>query len=111
MILRYTEKVDLFCDGVDPFSIPETEYSTSLLPKNVQYFDVFNYCINKSSAYTLEAFRAYKSLDAYKMFECGWIQDIASKEVSVGCLISAHVSYWAFDLFYISMTTVFQVNY
>lgn len=98
---RYLQKITHYCDGVDPFLLPVSAFTTSVLPKNVQYFDIFNYCINKSSAYTLEAFRAYKTLEAYKMFENGFVQKIASKEVSVGILINARVSILTFNHFYI----------
>lgn len=89
--LRYAEKVTLFCDGIDPFLLPASDFSPTVLPKNVQYFDIYNYCINTSCTYTMETFRSYKSMEAYKWFESGWIQNIGSKIVSAGLLISAHV--------------------
>lgn len=74
----------MFCDGVDPFNIPQQQLEANNLPKNVQYFDILEYCLNKASPYTREAFRAYKSLDAYKLFENGWVQELKSKKLKEG---------------------------
>ena len=67
--IRYEELVKKFCNQIDPYTIK----SKCILPKNVQYYDIVNYCINNSSHYTTESFRAYKTLEAYKYFESGWV--------------------------------------
>lgn len=82
---RYKQKVKDFCNGLDPYTLKSEK---DPLPRNVGYFDIFNYCINKDSAYTHQSFKAYKSLEAYKMFENGWVQSVMCKKLDNGSSIS-----------------------
>jgi len=43
---------------------------------DVEYGDIFNYCITSPNGYSQEELKAYKSLDAYKFFVDGWVSDI-----------------------------------
>ena len=56
------------------------KHCTDSLPTNLQYFDIVNYCINKDSSYTMEAFKKYKSLEAYKYYESGFVRSIGCKK-------------------------------
>lgn len=85
---RYNQKIREFCDGIDPFTLRN---ETCALPRNVGYFDVYHYCIERDSSYTHAAFKAYKSLDAYQYFENGWVQSIVCKRISRGFIIVAKV--------------------
>lgn len=88
--LRYNEKVNKFCGDIDPYTLtPAT--AKDPLPCTVHYFDICNYCIGKDSSYTHEAFKAYKSLEAFKLYESGWIQSILCKSISTGFIFLARV--------------------
>lgn len=89
VLKRYKQKVDEFCDKFDPYQMKNENDS---LPRNVGYFDVYNYCILKDSSYTHQAFKAYKSLEVYKMFENGWVQSIICKNISNGSILLSKVS-------------------
>jgi len=46
--------------------------SLDLVPE-VTYPDIFNFLVLTKSPYTLDEFKAYKSLEAYNFFASGWI--------------------------------------
>ena len=96
---RYAEKLS-YIDGQDPYSIPKESLSDdpTILP-SVTYPDIVNYLVFNSSAYTKEDLKAYKGLQAYIQFECGWVQEIVSLSASNGnCLVKAKV--WYDNLFF-----------
>lgn len=64
-------KVKFHDDCVNAETLPQT----FVLRKMCNTLTFFSYCINKESAHTLKAFRAYKTLDAYKLFVSGWIHE------------------------------------
>ena len=74
---RYAEKLGSL--GIlDPYSVPQVLFkpikSLDSLP-NVQYPDIVNYLIFNPSAYTGQEMKAYKSTDAYRYFQAGWVND------------------------------------
>ena len=72
---RYLEKIA----GIgDPFYIPKTELSKEAFPP-VEATDIFNYLVLGYSFCTSQRFKAYKSLDAYKYFVCGFVNCFGSK--------------------------------
>ena len=75
---RYVRKI-FDIDGIDPYEIPERSWSSNPvdLPE-VNYISFVNYFYLEKSAYTREELRAYKSLEAYKAFVAGWVQEIQS---------------------------------
>ena len=42
---------------------------------NVEYPDIFNYFVTSVSTYTKQQLKAYKSLEGYRYFVDGWIQE------------------------------------
>lgn len=75
---RYSEKL-LYIDSYDPYDIPVASWSKSSenLPCT-NYADIVNYVVFAKSAYTLDQFKAYKTLGSYKLFVAGWVRDIWS---------------------------------
>jgi len=50
------------------------------------YPDMVNYLKYGISAYTMQEFRTFKSLEAYEQFCCGWVQDLETpKPVTLNC--------------------------
>ncbi|KAJ6639622.1 hypothetical protein Bhyg_12369 [Pseudolycoriella hygida] len=88
--IRYDQKVKDFCGGIDPFTLTVAKCP---LPRNVAYFDICNYCIEKDSSYTHESFKAYKCLDAYQYYENGWVQSLLCKKIDTGSIILARVKH------------------
>ena len=72
---RYLEKI---ASTGDPFCIPKTELSEETFPP-VEATDIFNYLVLGQSFCTSQRFKAYKSLDAYKYFICGFVNCFGSK--------------------------------
>lgn len=78
---RYKEKMDL-CGGIDPYQIKGCELSDNykMFPKTT-FFDVSNYLVDGTSFVTSNAFRAYKSLDAWKWHKSGWVTSLKIKSL------------------------------
>lgn len=73
---RYEEKM-LLCSGIDPYSTKEKEMS--LVSKDfpvIRVSDIANYMISSTSPYTKLPFNAYKSTEAYKYFQSGFVLSI-----------------------------------
>ena len=61
----------------DPYCVREVEFGSDATTwPPVEHVDVINYLIFTPSAYTSEQLKKYKSLDAYKFFQDGWIKKI-----------------------------------
>ena len=74
---RYLEKIA----GVgDPYLIPHNYLWTNVLP-SVQCTDIFNYLVLGKSFCTSQGFKAFKSLEAYKYFECGFVNCWEQKQL------------------------------
>ena len=72
---RYLEKCEILGLG-DPYLLPQGMFikltdETVILPP-VEFGDVYIYLIEKASAYSKQALKAYKSLEAYRNFIDGW---------------------------------------
>ena len=86
--VRYDAKIKLIGNEFDQFDWND---DVKLLP-STSYFDIFNYLVFSPSPYTMEDLRAYKGLEAYNQFVCGWVRE---KQVCVKqdvCVITARVS-------------------
>ena len=73
---RYLEKISVI--GKDPYCILSSELSKDVVPP-VQCTDIFNYLVLGKSFCTTEKFKAFKSLEAYKYFECGFVEYLGGK--------------------------------
>ena len=73
---RYQEKL-LLIDGLDPYTVSKDAvvYNVDAFPK-VIYPDIVNYLVFGPSPFSMEDMRAYKSLEAYNQFVCGWVRDL-----------------------------------
>ncbi|KAJ8049986.1 hypothetical protein HOLleu_02982 [Holothuria leucospilota] len=76
----YQEKINKL--GIsDPYTSPQILYSpiaaasVDTVP-DLEYPDKVNYLIFNPSPYTGKVLKAYKSTDAYKYFQSGWVQDL-----------------------------------
>ncbi|XP_049459045.1 uncharacterized protein LOC125905196 [Epinephelus fuscoguttatus] len=73
---RYIEKLQML-NNVDPYDITAKDWSQdpAVLPP-LTYPDIVNYLVFGLSAYTLQEFKSYKSLEAHEQFCSGWVQDL-----------------------------------
>ncbi len=92
---RYKEKIVL-CEGIDPYKIVKNEFSQNYedLP-TVNYFDLCNYFVYAKSVYTQQEMMAHKSLEAYKLFENGWVKSIL--EIDSNVPFYCYCNYYCID--------------
>ena len=86
---RYLEKISVI--KVDPYCIPFAELNKDNLPP-VQCVDVFNYLVLGKSFCTSQKFKAFKSMEAYKYFECGFVNCLGTKMYKKNYVTVAKVS-------------------
>ena len=88
---RYFEKLKLI-DNRDPYEIPKKEWTNKVdLWPEIEYPDIVNYLVNTQSTYTLKDMKAYKSLESYNQFVCGWVKEVGQITFGDKCLMSARV--------------------
>lgn len=85
---RYLEKISLI--GRDPYDLREEESVNKDFP-NVQWGDIVNYLVFKKSSYTLQNFKAFKSLEGYNQFICGWVKTINAMKIGEWYLVIGKV--------------------
>ena len=91
--LRYKEKIDLIFN-CDPYTIKKDEMMTEIenFP-SISYPDIVNYFLFALSPLTKEELKAYKVLESYNQFVCGWVKEVLMKEFSNGkVLMTGRVS-------------------
>ena len=90
--MRYVDKIKVI-GNIDPYVLPDNQFKNddSLLPP-VTYPDIFTYFIYKTSYYTKQELKAYKSLEAYNQFTSGWVKERGCKEIKERILISGKVT-------------------
>ncbi|XP_061670303.1 uncharacterized protein LOC133497991 [Syngnathoides biaculeatus] len=88
-LARYKLKLS-FIKGIDPYGVREEEFSTDNqgLP-NITYPDIVNYLVNTAGSYILKEMKAYKSLESYKYFVCGWVKDVQHRSINDQVIIIA----------------------
>ena len=74
---RYRQKIHIIND-LDPYQIPKHQFDQVLKVPQTNTTDIFNYLVLGKSAYTLEEYKNYKSMDAYKAFVAGFVGDVCS---------------------------------
>ena len=75
-----------------PYCISSTEWGKDVSQwPLIGFLDVINYLVYSPSAYTSEQLKKYKSLEAYKFYQDGWIQQILHKKIGELHLVLAKV--------------------
>ena len=88
--VRYDQKTA--CLQTDPYVIPAKEFDNDRTKwPEVGYVDVVNYLLFNKSSYTKDQLKNYKSLEAYKLFQDGWIKELLHKDVQGVHLFRAKV--------------------
>ena len=91
---RYDEIIRMI-NNIDPYSIDKDDFSSDVKQfACVTNFDIINYLVFTTSAYTKDQVKAYKSLEAYNHFINGWVHDVKVKvfQTSDVCLHVSKVS-------------------
>lgn len=88
--VRYMEKVRAI--GLNPYPLKKEDFSTNVdVFPNITHGDIVNYLVFERSAYTKDEFKAFKSLEAYNQFVCGWVKEVLCKEFTAKRLFVAKV--------------------
>ena len=89
---RYDEKISKI--HVDPYALGSEEFSADRETwPEISYVDVLHFLVFQESAYSKEQLKNYKSMDAYKLFQDGWVRKILHKEIDGIHLIRSKVTY------------------
>ena len=81
MKTRYLAKIKLI-NNVDPYDFDDASFSMDIeLFPRIRPVDIYDYLVFQRSAYTMEEFRACKSLEAYNYYEWDWVRDIVVKKM------------------------------
>lgn len=88
---RYFYKCEKYCDEIDPFSLPKI-FCQDDFPVGLNYLDIMKYVIDGDSRYTENTFKSYRSLDAYKFYQAGWVHEVFAKQTSIGYIIVGSVT-------------------
>ena len=96
---RYLSKLKAI-DDLDPYEIPRKDWDTdaskgkldvNIFP-GITYPDIVIHLSNTPSPYSLEDFKAYKSLEAFNYYNNGWVKDVKMKAVKEDVrIVSARV--------------------
>ncbi|KAJ8911112.1 hypothetical protein NQ315_003374 [Exocentrus adspersus] len=76
------KKIEII-NGIDPYTLDRDRVKASLdsVP-DVTIMDMVNYLILSRSFYTGQQMKAYKSLQAYKFYEAGFVQDVFGEKIN-----------------------------
>lgn len=79
---RYDQKMEII-DNIDPYAVPVRECNLDVFKiPNIGMMDLVNYLILSHSYYTGQQLKAYKSLQAYRQYEAGSVQEVLAKQVN-----------------------------
>ena len=89
---RYNDKLEILGFIKDPYvtaaTLGQQQQLDWLTWPDVEYPDIWNYFIATPSVYTKQQLRAYKSLEAYRLFTDGWVSNVLVWSVSAKvCMI------------------------
>lgn len=90
---HYNEKIAAI-NGVDPYSLEDTKASTN--PEDFPRCNLWaigSYLVCTKSYYTREDFDAYKSLNAYTQFACGWVREVKTHKINGLHIVLGKVSF------------------
>lgn len=89
---QYSDKIKCI-NSVDPYCLPKN--SQFLINENglpaVSEVDIFVYFTASFSKYTAEHFKAYKSLNAHKYVEAGFVEDLLPFKINDYFVVIAKV--------------------
>ena len=86
---RYREKIGVI-GGLDPFGGCPGEPCKEFPP--VEASDLVAYLVLQTNFITAKQFKAYKSLEAYNQFVCGWVKDVYSWKIAGQFVTTGQVS-------------------
>lgn len=98
---RYENKIQKI--GCDPYALKNKELSVDpkMFPE-ITIMDIGEYLIHSISTFTKKKFSAYKSTEAYKYFESGFVLNIGSKKCKEGAILKGRVSFVHHRFYYLS---------
>ena len=85
---RYLEKTK---DIGDPYGYSVNSLDMKDLPA-IRSHDIFNYLVLSTSFCTVDRYKAYKSMDAYKYFISGFVSSVGSRRISEYFVVVGKVS-------------------
>lgn len=89
--LRYNEKIHK-CGGIDPYTLKASDLSENRKDfPEMTLLDIGNHMIHSVSPFTKNAFKAYKSMEAYSFFESGFVTNIGSRKTNDLAIIKGNV--------------------
>ena len=86
---RYKEKISLI-GGLDPFLGPLGQCTDTVLP--LEASDLVSYLVLQTSFVTAKQFKAYKGLESYNQFVCGWVKEVQTWKKGGKYLTTGRVS-------------------
>lgn len=90
---RYLEKIKDIHD-CDPYAINERELNSNLKELvSIEMIDLHSYLLFTHSFYSKQELKAFKSLQAFKFFNAGFIQKIKLKKIDDKYVVLGEVSY------------------
>lgn len=85
---RYVEKISVI--GVDPLLVPLQKYTRECLPP-VKVCDILSYLVLKTSFYTKDQFKNFRSLLAYNQMVSGFITSVLGQIIQDKCVVLTKV--------------------
>lgn len=76
----------------DPYSICQERWENNpIMWPDIHEGDIFMYLIEKSSEYTMQSLKAYRSLEAYQYFIAGHVSEIVSTKFESHIILRAKI--------------------
>ena len=106
---RYKHKLDLI-GGRDPydFDMQMMDTDARLFP-DVQYPDIVNYCVYTKSAYLMQEFKCFKSLESFNQFVSGWVSQLCVRKTEDKIVVRAKVGKFSYIIAHL-LSLVLPVN-
>lgn len=89
---RYRQKISVI-DDIDPYSLKAGDFDVPMKDFPIlDYVDIVSYFIFTHSFYTTDQLKAYKSLEAFRFYESGFVVKLLCKKVNDVYLVFGEVS-------------------
>lgn len=90
---RYEDKIKK-CDGIDPYTLEAKDLSVDRKDfPNITVSDIENYMVCSISPFTHQTINAYKSTEAYRYFDSGFVLNIGAKTINSSAILAGKVSF------------------